>query len=210
MIRVLVADDHAAVRRGVRYLLEQQPDIELVGEVADGGEAIRLAVELKPDVVIIEPLMAPGGLEVVREIGRHDSPPSVIVMSANPDGVRILGAAGASALSYLAKDAGPEELLRVVRAAAEGSSAMIARSAEVQEQAGPRREHLTPRELDVLARLARGKTNREIAADLGLGVETVKTHVSHMLAKLGVTDRTQASVRALRSGLVSPDSPGGP
>lgn len=207
MIRVLVADDHAAVREGARYLLEQQADIEVVAEVIDGEEAVRLAAELKPDVVIIEPQMAGGGgAEAVRAITRQVPAPSVLVLSAHPDN-ELLVAARAGGLSYLAKDAEPEELLRAVRAAAQGASVHDARFAEAPEHARPRHEHLTARELDVLTRIAHGQTNREIAADLGLGEETVKTHVSNVLAKLGVSDRTQAAVHALRSGLVPLDPP---
>lgn len=207
MIRVLVADDHAAVREGVRYLLEQQADIEVVAEVIDGEEATRLAAKLRPDVVIIEPQMASGdGAEAVRAIRRQAPAPGVIVLSAHPD-EEVLVAARAGGLSYLAKNAEPEELLRAVRAAAQGASVLDARFAEAPEHGRPRHEQLTARELDVLTRIAHGQTNREIAADLGLGEETVKTHVSNVLAKLGVSDRTQAAVHALRSGLVPLDPP---
>lgn len=207
VIRVLIADDHAAVREGVRYLLEQQTDIAVVAEVTDGEEAVRLAAELRPDVVIIEPQMAGGGGgQAVRQIMRQVPAPSVIVLTARPDD-DVLVAAPAGALSYLAKDAEPEELLRGVRAAAQGVSLLDARFAEASEHTRPRHEHLTARELDVLTRIAHGQTNREIAADLGLGEETVKTHVSNVLAKLGVSDRTQAAVHALRSGLVPLDPP---
>ncbi len=206
MIRVLVADDHAAFREGVRYLLEQQGDIEVVGEASTGVQATQLSAELRPDVAIIEPLMA-GALDAVREVCRQDPSPSVIVLSARPDHDRVLSAARAGALSYVAKDAEPEEMLRVVRAAAVGVSTLDARFAVALEQAKARYGHLTPRELEVLIRIARGQSNREIAADLGLSEETVKTHVAHLLAKLDVTDRTQASVFALRSGLVPLDPP---
>ena len=207
VIRVLIADEHAAVREGVRYLLEQEPDLDVIGEAIDANHAIRLAGELRPDVVIIEPLMALGaGIHAVREIRRLVRPPGVITLSPYYDDDRAPGAARAGALSYLPKDAEPGELLRLVRAAAQGMSVLDARLAQSLEQ-GPRHEHLTPRELEVLTRIALAQSNREIAADLGLGEETVKTHVSHMLAKLGVTDRTQAAVFALRSGLVPLDLP---
>ena len=201
MIRVLIADDHAAIREGVRYLLEQQEDIKVVAEVIDGEEAVRLAGELRPDVVIIEPQMAGGGGgEAVRKIMRQVPASSLIVLSAHHDEDLLL-AARSGALSYLAKDAEPEELLQAVRAAAQGMTVLDARLAE------SRPEHLTGRELDVLTRIAHGQSNRKIAADLGLGEETIKTHVSNVLAKLGVSDRTQAAVHALRSGLVSIDPP---
>lgn len=201
MIRVLIADDQAAVREGVRYLLEQQEDIKVVAEVIDGEEAVRLAGELRPDVVIIEPQMAGGGGgKAVRKIRRQVPAPSLIVLSAHHD-EEVLLAARSGALSYLAKDAEPEELLQAVRAAAQGMTVLDARFAE------SRQEHLTGRELDVLTRIAHGQSNREIAADLGLGEETIKTHVSNVLAKLGVSDRTQAAVHALRRGLVSIDPP---
>jgi len=207
VIRVLIADDHAAVREGVRYLLEQQADIEVVAEVSEGAEAIRLADELKPDVVIIDPQMAGGGSgEAIRRIPRSVPAPSLIALSAHHD-EEVLVAARAGALSYLAKDAQPEELLRAVRAAAQGLTVLDARFTETPEHTRTSHEHLTGRELDVLIRIAHGQSNREIAADLGLGEETVKTHVSNVLAKLGVSDRTQAAVHAIRSGLVSIDPP---
>src|SRR5215831_18406596 len=157
VIRVLVADDQAAVREGVRYLLEQQADIAVVGEVIDGEEAVRLAAELKPDVVIIEPQMAGGGGgPAVRQIMRQVPPPGVIVLSAHTDD-DVLVAARAGALSYLAKDAEPEELLQGVRAAAQGVNLLDARFAEASEHTRPRHEHLTARELDVLTRIAHGQ-----------------------------------------------------
>jgi len=208
VIRVLIADEHTAVREGVRYLLEQEPDLEVIGEAIDGNHAIRLAGELRPDVVIIEPLMALGaGIHAAREIRRLVPPPGVITLSPYHDDDRAPGTARAGALSYLPKDAEPGELLRLVRGAAQGMSVLNARLVESLEQGGLRHEHLTPRELEVLTRIALAQSNREIAAELGLSEETVKTHVSHMLAKLGVTDRTQAAVYALRSGLVPLDLP---
>jgi len=203
VIRVLVADEHAAVREGIRYLLEQEPDFGVIGEAVDGDQAVRLAAAMSPDVVIIDPLMALGaGIEAVREIRRLVPPPGVITLSPYYDDDRAPSTARAAALSYLPKDAQPEELPRLVRAAAQGLSVLDARHVESLEDGGPTYEHLTPRELEVLTRVVLGRSNRDIAAELGLGEETVKTHVSHLLAKLGVTDRTQAAVYALRSGLV--------
>ena len=208
VIRVVIADDQAAVREGVRYLLQQQPDIEVIAELSDGEEAVRLAAELQPDVVILDPQMAVGGgLEPVREIAAQILAPKVIVLSAYHDEDKVLKAIRAGALSFLPKDTEPEELLGAVRAAARGESVLDAGIAEALEQVEPPPERLTPRELDVLGRMARGQSNREIAADLGLGEETVKTHVSNVLAKLGVADRTQAAVHALRIGLVPLDPP---
>lgn len=206
VIRILIADEHGAVREGVRYLLEQEPDFGVVGEAVYGAQAVRLAADLLPDVVIIDPLMALGaGIEAVREIRRLVPPPGVITLSPYYDDDRAPSTARAAALSYLPEDAQPDELPRLVRAAAQGLS--VAHPAESLEVGGPTYEHLTRRELEVLTRIVVGQSNREIAAELGLGDETVKTHVSHMLAKLGVTDRTQAAVYALRSGLVPLDRP---
>jgi NarL family two-component system response regulator LiaR len=211
MIRVLVADDHAVVRQGLRYMLQQQPDIEIAGEAPDGESALRLAMALRPDVILLDLVMpVRSGMEVAVEISRRCPGVKVVVLSSFHEDDQVAGAIRAGALSYLLKDAEPEELLEAVRAAARGESILrppIAAQVLGRVRRGePGREPLTPRELDVLARVARGETNREIAGALCLGEETVKTHVSRLLAKLGVADRTQAAVYAVRHGLLPSDA----
>lgn len=206
MIKVLVADDHAVVRQGLRYMLEQQPDMEIVGEAGDGAEAVRLATELQPDVVLLDLLMpVKGGLEAVRELARRAPASRVVVLTSFHEDEQVIGSLRAGALSYLLKDSEPEELLLAVRSAAEGRSVLHPRIASRVVQGlrgeGPS-DRLTPRELDVLARVARGQSNREIAAGLHVSEETIKSHVSNVLSKLHVSDRTQAAVYALRVGLV--------
>jgi NarL family two-component system response regulator LiaR len=206
VIRVLIADDHAVVRQGLRYMLEQQPDVEIVGEAGDGEAASRLAAELRPDVVLLDLLMpARGALETLHDIRRRAPPARVVILTSFHEDDQVIGTLRAGAVSYLLKDSEPEELLRAIRAAARGESVLHPQVAS-QVVGGLRDEsradRLTPRELDVLARIARGQSNRAIATGLHLSEETVKTHVSNLLSKLHATDRTQAAVRALRSGLL--------
>ena len=215
MIRVLVVDDHSVVRLGLRSLLGRQPDLEVVGEAGDGREAARLAAALRPDVVLLDLLMPDvGGVEALAAI-RTGSPESrVVVLSSSHDDRQVLPALRAGALSYLLKDVEPEEVVAAVRAAARGESVLsphvtsrvlgeLRGDPRPAPQSGP--DALTPRELEVLERVARGHSNRRIAAALHISDETVKTHVSHVIAKLRVPDRTAAAVHALRSGLIQLD-----
>ena len=213
MISVLIADDHKVVREGLRFLLEQQPDIEVVAECADGAAAIEQVRERLPTVALLDLLM-PGvdGLTALRRI-KVDTPAThVVILTSHTGEEHIFDAIKAGATSYLLKTAGVAEVVESVRAAARGESVLdpVVAARVLQELRAPARPgngELTPREYEVLTLLARGRTNKEIAARLYIGEETVKTHVSHMLAKLGVTDRTQAAVYALRSGLVPLDLP---
>jgi two-component system, NarL family, response regulator LiaR len=211
MIRVLVADDHAVVRQGLRYMLERQPDMAVAGEAPDGEAAVRLAVALRPDVVLLDLVMpVRGGVEVVREIARRCPATAVVVLSSFHEDEQVAGAVQAGALGYVLKDAEPEALLEAVRAAARGESVLrppiAGQLIGLLRGTRPHAEPLTPRELEVLAGIACGQTNREIAGALHLGEETVKTHVSRLLAKLGVADRTGAAVYAVRHGLLAPDA----
>jgi NarL family two-component system response regulator LiaR len=211
VIRVLIADDHGVVRQGLRYLLEKQPDLEVVGEAGDGAEAVRLAEELRPDVVLLDLLMpVMDGVEALAEIGRLPEV-RVVVLSSSHEDAQILPAIRAGALSYLLKDIAPQKVVAAVRAAARGESVLspqvtsrvlgeMRRRTRAPAQLGP--VALTPREQEVLARVARGQSNRRIAAALHVSEETVKTHVSHVLAKLEVGDRTAAAVYAVQHGLI--------
>jgi NarL family two-component system response regulator LiaR len=209
MIRLVIADDHPVVRQGIRFLLEQHRDIHVVGEAQDGAEAVRLTAELKPDVILLD-LVMPGqdGVETIRELRRRSRGVRVVVLTSYHGDELIYQAVRAGALSYLLKDVEPSELVRAVRGAALGESILHPRVA-ARVLSGLRgdelTEGLTRRELEVLTRLARGDANREIASGLHISEETVKTHVSNLLAKLHVASRTQAAVYALRRNLVLPD-----
>ena len=212
-IDVLVVDDHAVVREGLRTFLELQDGIEVVGEAADGEAAVREAERLRPDVILIDLVMPKlDGVGAMRELRRRLPATRVIVLTSFADDERLLGAIRAGAAGYLLKNAEPQEVVRAVRAASAGQALLDpAVAARVVESIADRdavagAESLTPRELEVLALIARGRSNKLIARELGIAEKTVKTHVGHVLAKLGVTDRTQAAVIAVRTGLVDESS----
>jgi DNA-binding NarL/FixJ family response regulator len=207
-IDVLLVDDHAVVREGLRTFLELQEGIEVVGEAADGEAAVREAERLRPDVILMDLVMPKlDGVGAMRDLRRRLPETRVIVLTSFADDERLLGAIRAGAAGYLLKNAEPQEVVRAVRAASAGQALLDpAVAARVVESIADRdtvagAESLTPRELEVLALIARGRSNKLIARELGIAEKTVKTHVGHVLAKLGVTDRTQAAVIAVRTGL---------
>lgn len=208
MIRILIVDDHAVVRQGLRFLLSQQADMEVVGESANGAQAIPQVVDLLPDVVLLDLLMPEmDGLVVVREIKRLVPSTQIMILTSYHEDDHIFQAIKAGALSYLLKDADPQELIRAVRAAARGESVvhpMVASRLlhDMQSREQIKLAGLTARELEVLKCLARGRSNAEIADDLVIGEPTVKTHVSNILSKLHLADRTQAAIYALQQHLV--------
>lgn len=206
MIRLVLVDDHAVVRGGLRFLLEQQPDMEVVGEGKDGAQGIALVTSLLPDVVLLDLLMPRiDGITAVREMKRLTPHTHIIILTSYYEDEQVFGAIKAGAISYLLKDAGPEELVEAVRAAARGEGVLhpqvAARVLREMQQRSPLQE-LTTRELDVLTLIARGRSNAEIAAELVIGEGTVKTHVSNILTKLHLADRTQAAIYALQQRLV--------
>jgi DNA-binding NarL/FixJ family response regulator len=211
-IRVLVADDHAVVREGLRTFLDLQDGIEVVGEAGDGEEAIREAERLQPDVVLIDLVMPRlDGVQAMRELRERVPGARAVVLTSFLDDERLLPALRAGAAGYLLKSVQPPELARAVRAAVEGDAlidpAVAARLvATLADGRDERTEQLTPREREVLALIGRGFANKRIALELGIAEKTVKVHVSHVLAKLGVADRTQAALFAVRAGLVGPQS----
>ncbi|HEY3020960.1 MAG TPA: response regulator transcription factor [Solirubrobacteraceae bacterium] len=208
-IRVLLVDDHEVVREGLRSFLSLQDGLEVAGEAADGEQAVREAERLRPDVILMDLVMPRlDGVGAMRELRRRLPASRVIVLTSFADDERLLPAIQAGAAGYLLKNVAPQELARAVRAAHAGEAlldtAVAARLVEAiatppGEDAPP--ERLTPREREVLALLARGLSNKRIARELGVAEKTVKTHVSHLLAKLGVADRTEAAVYAVRAGL---------
>jgi NarL family two-component system response regulator LiaR len=213
MIRVLVVDDHAVVRQGLRFLLDQEDGIEVVGESPDGSRALADVRRLHPDVLLLDLIMPPpDGLQVLAAVARDHPGVGVVVLTSSPDDDHVVTALRSGALSYLTKTARVEEITAAVRAAAHGEGLLsgpdLARLV-VGRRGGPSRPSalslLSPRETQVLSCLARGQTNREIGRALSIGEETVKTHVSRILAKLGVQDRTQAAILALQERLVPLD-----
>jgi NarL family two-component system response regulator LiaR len=205
VIRVVLADDHAVVRQGLRTFLDLQEDIEVVAEASDGEEAVAAAAELDPDVVLLDLVMPRlDGLGALKSL--RNGRARVLVLTSFGDDDKLFAALRAGAAGYLLKDVQPSELVRAIRAAHAGESplspAIATRVVEEVAQGGvSAHDDLTPRELDVLALIARGRSNKVIARELGVAEKTVKTHVSHILAKLGVSDRTQAALYAVRQGL---------
>ncbi len=208
---MLVVDDHEVVREGLRAFLELQDGIEVAGEAADGEEAIAVAERLDPDVVLMDLVMPRlDGLGAMRELRERVPRARVIVLTSFLDDDKLLPALRAGAAGYLLKNAPPPELARAVRAAHAGEALLdpvvAARLVETLAGDGDPLDRLTPREREVLELIGRGFPNKRIARRLEVSEKTVKTHVGHVLAKLGVTDRTQAAVVAVRAGLVDPGS----
>ncbi|MEV0384000.1 response regulator transcription factor [Nonomuraea sp. NPDC050643] len=206
-IRVLIVDDHEVVRQGLRFVLDQEEGVEVVGESGDGEGALRAVPHLRPDVMLLD-LVMPGtdGLAVLERLRDLDERPAVIVLSSFQEDDRVVAAVRLGALSYLSKTSAVDRVVEAVRAAARGGSVLEPGIAAVLLGRTRRPlDTLTPREREVLAALARGRSNAEIARNLRMGRETVKSHVSSVLAKLGVADRTQAAIYALQQGLVPLD-----
>ncbi len=200
-IRVLVVDDHPVVRQGLRTFLDLQGDLTVVGEAADGAGAVAAAIEHRPDVILLD-LRMPGtdgttALHGLRECG---VPARVLVVTSFTDPGAVLPALRAGAAGYVYKDIDPPALAAAIRAVHAGHVLMNADVAQLLTTASAGTA-LTPRERDVLAEIARGRSNREIARALNVSEKTVKTHVSAIFTKLGVADRTQAALHAVKAGL---------
>jgi DNA-binding NarL/FixJ family response regulator len=209
VIRVLLAEDHAVVRAGLTQLLDRAGDIEVVGAAADGAQAVELADDHGPDVILMDlsmPVM--DGIEATKRIIEADPHARVVVLTSLTDRERILGALDAGALGYLLKDAEPEELFRGIRAAAQGDAPLDPRAARelLTARSSDRPDTgLTERERAVLALVGSGMPNKLIAARLGISEKTVKAHLTNVFRAIGVTDRTQAALWAQRNGLVGAD-----
>lgn len=206
-IRILLVDDHSVVRQGLRMFLTLDPDLEVIGDASDGAEALRLAHELKPDVVLMDLLMpVMDGVAATAAIRRELPDTEVIALTSVLEDEKVIGAVRAGAIGYLLKDTEGDDLCRAIKAAAAGQVQLSPKAAarlmrEVRAPESP--ETLTERETDVLRLLAQGRSNKEIAHALSLSEKTVKTHVSNILGKLNVPSRTQAALYAVRIGLVS-------
>jgi DNA-binding NarL/FixJ family response regulator len=209
MIRVLIADDHAVVREGLRAFLALQDDVEVVGEAADGEEAVQAVARLEPDVALVDLVMPRvDGIEAIGRIRVQRPQTRVIVLTSFVDEDKMLPAVRAGAVGYLLKDVQPQDLVSAIRTVHGGGTLLhptvveelvreVSRDDEAQTS-----NPLTAREREVLALIARGRANKAIAFELGVAEKTVKTHVSNILGKLGLTDRTQAALYAVREGLV--------
>jgi NarL family two-component system response regulator LiaR len=213
VIRVLIVDDHAVVRRGLRTFLELQDEIDVVGEAEDGEEAVAAVEELRPDVVLMDLVMPRvDGIEAIRQVRERRPATRVIALTSFVDDDKLFPAVRAGAAGYLLKDVQPQDLVAAIRTVHGGESLLhpaaaarlMAEVASGDERAAPA-SLLTPREREVLVLIARGLPNKVIARDLGVSEKTVKTHVSNLLGKLGLTDRTQAALYAVREGLLPTD-----
>lgn len=206
-IRILIADDHSVVRQGLRMFLGLDPELEVVGEAADGAEALRLARQLRPDVVLMDLLMpVMDGIEATAAI-RHELPDTeVLALTSVLEDASVVGAVRAGAIGYLLKDTQADALCQAIKSAAAGQVQLTPKAAARLMQAVSAPESpvdLTERETEVLRLLAQGQSNKQIAHSLHISEKTVKTHVSNILSKLGVQSRTQATLCAIRIGLVS-------
>ena len=206
-IRILLADDHAVVRQGLKMFLELDSDLVVVGEAENGEQALHLSLSLNPDVVLMDLLMpVMDGISAIKAIRSQIPDIEIIALTSVLEDASVMGAMRAGATGYLLKDTHADELCRAIKAAAAGQvqlSPQVAARLMREVQAPQSPEKLTERETDVLRLLALGKSNKEIALDLFIGEKTVKTHVSSILGKLGVPSRTQAALHAVRIGLVS-------
>jgi two-component system, NarL family, response regulator LiaR len=211
-IRILIADDHDVVRQGLQMFLSDDPELEIVAEARNGAEALALAKELKPDVILMDILMpVMDGITAITEVRKALPDTEVIALTSVLEDAKVVGAIKAGAIGYLLKDTQGDELCNAIKAAAAGQVQLSPQAAarlvrEVRAPESP--ETLTERETDVLRLLAQGKANKEIAFALAIGENTVKTHVSNVLEKLGVQSRTQAALYAAQIGLVSIDGTG--
>lgn len=199
MIRVLLADDHGLVREGLSRLLGSVEDIEVVATAIDGPDAVRLADEHRPDVILMD-LRMPGmdGSEATRRVLENDPTPQVVILTSFSERDEILTALDAGAIGYLLKDAEPDELIRGIRAAAQGESPLAPRAARtlIGSRSGAPSHPLSDREREVLGLVTRGLSNKLIARELGISEKTVKAHLTTIFQRIGVTDRVQAAMWA--------------
>jgi NarL family two-component system response regulator LiaR len=213
-INILIADDHAIVREGLRALIQAEPGMALAGEAADGLEAIKLAREVAPDVILLDLIMPRmGGIEAIEQIRRENERARILVLTSFAEDDKVYAAVKAGAMGYLLKDASPGELLRAIRDVDQGDFSMrpaiahkLMREIQKPPEMPPTEEPLTGREVEVLTLIAQGLANQEIADQLVISERTVRTHVSNILGKLHLANRTQAALYAIREGLTDVDA----
>jgi NarL family two-component system response regulator LiaR len=212
LIKVLIADDHQVVRQGLRTFLELQDDIRVVGEACDGDEAVQMVRQLQPDVVLMDLVMPRmDGITATRQVKDLGTSVKIIALTSFTEDDKVFPAIQAGASSYLLKDVSPDELVEAIRAAYRGESRLHPRIAQklmqqVAQQTNLRREplveELTEREMDVIRAVAQGQSNHQISQGLFISEKTVKTHISNILGKLNLEDRTQLAIYAIKNGLV--------
>jgi NarL family two-component system response regulator LiaR len=210
-IRVLIADDHAVVREGVRSLINSEPGMEVVGEATDGVEAVLKARALQPDVILLDLVMPrKDGLAAIEEIKRENPEARILVLTSFAEDDKVFPAIKTGALGYLLKDSPPQELLQAIRDVYRGESSLhptiarkLIRELSQPSELPPTEEPLSEREVDVLQLVAKGLSNQKIGDKLVISERTVRTHVSNILDKLHLANRTQATLYALRAGLAS-------
>jgi NarL family two-component system response regulator LiaR len=214
-IRVLIVDDHQIVRQGLRNFLELNEDISIIGEVADGIAALESATMLKPDVILMDLVMPRmDGITATMEIKKRNPEVMVIALTSFTEDDKVIPAIQAGACSYLLKDVSPDDLVEAIRAAAKGEARLhpdvtrklmqqVSKPTPAQKETLP--AEITDRELDVIRLVAQGESNQEIASELVISEKTVKTHMSNIFSKLGLVDRTQLAIYAIKNHLVNPD-----
>jgi len=209
-IRILLVDDHSVVRQGLRMFLALEPELEVVGEAANGAEGIEQVRKLQPDIVLMDLVMpVMDGIAAIQQLRKEFPNVEIIALTSVLEDEKVISAVRAGAIGYLLKDTQADELCKAIKAAANGQVQLSPQAAtrlvrEIKAPDSP--EKLTEREMDVLRLLALGRSNKEIANELVIGEKTVKTHVSNILMKLGLSSRTQAALHAVRIGLVSHSS----